>query len=729
MKRWLLLLMLPWLLAGCVLERFQLPESYRPVHAGATAPLADGAAFKGIADPQKGGEVILRFIRTGASQYVVEHYLVMPEGEDIVLPPAYARFLPLGGAHYALFWKRIGEDSKQGYALVRIDAERFQVLEPMSQSSTQALAQAHGITARPPGLVGGYTLDTTDEARVLKFFKDLAVRKTEIGLMLAATKRIPADLQTRTYAKLGEHIPRLKRKDIGTIAEEEALVAYARKLGADGIGAGHYLLARLAGNGWGMPVDGPLAIRQAEEAVTRGVARAGSVAAYIHYHGVGVPADPDRAVPIARRAADAGAPSAMLLLGLAHRDGQGVGKDLAEARRWFRQAADAGSEPAHALWASLLLDDKTAESDRAAAQALEIGIGLEDPHAYYLRGFLHEHGRGGLQDLALATRMFLMAAGRGDAYSGFLAGERLVLGQGVAQDLARGRAMLAKAEKAGIVEARSALERPAYAKPYCAGGECGKAMTTTERNRNLDNAPWVFAGLRYGSPHQEAIKLFGKPERIDDSTASTKLFWANGQFAVGYRTDNGLIDGFNIAGPGGVQFVAARAPGEPLLRLMPLSQEEIIRVLGKPSQIWYDDKHMDWDYRIDNRTEGSIFFKCVEGMNAACAQLHVHWSGPAVFDPNDGVDAHGLRVSPFCSATYDVTLKTLKQDPTGGKATNSRWELEIYANAKSGSWTVLGRSSDKTYPAYVECVLAKGTGDYRAEVWYKHHFAQQAGKR
>ncbi|MEW6678627.1 MAG: tetratricopeptide repeat protein [Pseudomonadota bacterium] len=729
MKNWLPIVLLPWLLAGCVLERFELPEDYRPKHAGATAPLADGAMFKGVADPKKGGEITLRFVKTGAAQYVVEHYLVMPEGEDMALAPAHALFLPLGGAHHALFWKRIGEDSKQGYALVRIESGRFQVLEPMSQSSTLALAKAHGIAAKPPSLVGGYTLDTSDEARVLKFFKDLAVRKTEASLTLAATRRIPADLRERTYARLGEHIPRLKRNDLGTIAEEESLVAYARKLGGEGKGLGNYLLARLAGNGWGMAADGPLAIREAEAAISRGVPRAGSVAAYIYYHGTGVRADPARAVPIARRAADAGAPAAMLLLGFAHRDGLGARKDLAEARRWFRRAADAGSEPAHAQWANLLLDDKTAESDHAAAQALETGIVHDDPYAYYLRGFMHEHGRGGPKDLNAATRMFLLAAGRGDAYSRYLAGERLLHGQGIAQDLARGRELLAEAAKAGIAEAGAALERPVYAKPYCEGTACENAPTATERNRNLDNSPWVFAGLRYGAPYQEAIRLFGKPESIDDATASTKLVWASGQFVVGYRKDNGLIDGFKVSGTDGARFVAARAPGEYLLKFMPLAQEEIIRILGTPSNIWYGDRHMDWDFRIDKRIESSLFFECPRGKEAPCAQLNVHWSGTAVFDPNDGVDALGLRVSPFCSANYDITLKTLKQLATGIKATNARWDIEIYANTENGGWTVFGKSRDKTYPGYIECVLAKGKGDYRAEAWYRHAFTQQPGAK
>lgn len=263
MKNGLLMLILPWLLAGCVLERFELPQDYAPNHPGAATPLANGAVFKGVADPKKGGEIFLRFVKTGPAQYVTEHFIAMPGGEDIVLPPAHARFVPLGGAHYALYWKRIGNEPKQGYALVRLDAGRLQVLEPMSQLSTLALAKAHGIAAQPPGLVGGYTFDTRDEARVLKFFKDLSVRKTEATLTLAATKQVPAALRTRTYAKLGEHIPHLTRADLGSAADAAAVAAWAQRLAREGDDHGHHLLARLSANGWGMPADGAAAIREA----------------------------------------------------------------------------------------------------------------------------------------------------------------------------------------------------------------------------------------------------------------------------------------------------------------------------------------------------------------------------------------------------------------------------------------------------------------------------------
>ena len=518
MKNWLLLLLLPWLLAGCVLERFALPNNYAPKHSGMTTPLADGAVFKGVADPKKGGEIFLRFVKTGPAQYVAEHFVAMPDGEDIALAPAHVRFLPLGGAHYALYWKRIGEEPKQGYALVRLDAGRLQVLEPMSQLSTLALAKAHGIAAQPPGLVGGYTFDTGDEARVLKFFKDLATRKTEATLTLAATKQVPADLRTRTYAKLGEHIPRLKRNDLGSETDAAAVVAWAQRLAREGDGHGQHLLARLAANGWGMPADGAVAIREAEAAVKNGVPQAAHVIAAMHYYGVGVPADPARALPYARRAAEAGSPGAMLLLGFAYGNGRGVAQDREAAKRWLQGAMNRNYGPAFAQWADLVLTEKTEAADRAALPAIERGVAHNDARAHVLRGVFHENGRAGLKDMDAAMKHFLAAAELGDAYAKYLVGYRLRHGQHIAQDIPRGRALLAEAAQAGIADAANAIETDAPA-VYLALGVAyrdGDGVT-----QNLDQARgWLEKAVsaEQWEANAELARIL-----IRDNTPSSKI--------------------------------------------------------------------------------------------------------------------------------------------------------------------------------------------------------------
>lgn len=480
MKRWFFMFVLQWLLTGCVLDTFELPASYSPKHSNAAAPLADGAVFHGQLDPEKGGEIYMRFVRTGTASYVMEQ-LALPDRDEGVMLPAHVRFVPLDARHYAMHWRYLG-NPKQGYALVRFESGRMMVLvPPRDQAAFSRLVERYGISARSLAL-GGYGLDTTDEGRLLGFFAALVTRTDMQIKVYAGAPGVPPAPRDAALMKLGEHIPQLTRQQLGDDATASEVVAWARTLAGEAHGAGHYLYARLAMNGWGMAADRALGVREAEAAVRRGVPQAEHVVAVAHYYGLGVPADPVRAYPHARRAADAGSPAGMSLVGLAYREGQGVRQDKLEARRWFRRAADAGHPPAHALWASLVLDDATEAGDQAARGAVDAGIATDDTFAHFLRGWMHENGRAGPKDLVAATVMFIAAADRGDAYSKYLAGHRLRHGQHVAQDIPRGRALLAEAAQAGVVEAKDALAQPdpAPAKKGCEEDWCKRALAVTE---------------------------------------------------------------------------------------------------------------------------------------------------------------------------------------------------------------------------------------------------------
>ena len=376
-------------------------------------------------------------------------------------------------------------DPGRSYALVRLEPGRLSVLTPRAQAAVAVLAQRHGITAKPPDLTGGHDLETVDEARLLGFFKALIEAGDLQARSYTARRTVPEAVRRETQAQLGAHIPRLQRRDLGDEADATALVAYARALAREGSAPGLYLLARLTANGWGTAADGPQAIRHADAAVARGLPQAAHVTAAVHFYGLGVPADPARALPFAQQAAQAGSRAAMTLLGVAYRDGQGVAKDAAQARRWLRHAADAQSPHAHALWAELVLEDRTEEGDRAALAALEAGMAADDARAHFLRGLMHEQGRGGAKDLAAATQRFLAAAERGDVYAKYLAGHRLRHGQHIAQDIPRGRALLAEAAQAGIDDARKALAQPdpEPVKKGCVEDWCQRALAVTERHQ------------------------------------------------------------------------------------------------------------------------------------------------------------------------------------------------------------------------------------------------------
>lgn len=526
MKNVWLMLMLPWLLAGCVLESFDLPEDYAPQHPGATAPLADGAMFYGQLDPKKGGEITLRFVKTGTAQYVMEQLAALPDGEAAAVPPAHVRFVPLGDAHYALYWKRLTQ-SERGYALVRLDPGRLTVLTPREQAALIVLAKGHGIVAKPPGF-GGYELDTTDEAVVLGFFKALAARKDLQATTYTSTTQVPTVLRDATLAQLGEHIPQLTRDDLGSETDAAAVVAWARSLASEGNGHGHYLLARFTTNGWGTTVDGPQAIKHAESAIAKGLVQAAHVIAAVHYYGVGVSPDPTRALPFARRAAEAGSPNAMLLLGFAYGNGQGVAEDREEAKRWMRRAADLDFGPAHAQWADLVIAEQTEAGDRAALPALERGIAHNDPRAWFLRGFLHEHGRAGPKDMDAAMEHYLVAAERGDAYSKYLVGYRLRHGQHIAQDIPRGRALLAEAAGAGIEDAKKALAQPDPA-PKSNGCEeewCKNALAFIEKQQKKQEAKLAVAKEDLGKLQRQqaenTAKVVGVQRQLRDTILKSR---------------------------------------------------------------------------------------------------------------------------------------------------------------------------------------------------------------
>lgn len=727
--RLLLLSALTLLLSGCLFDGFELPENYRPAHPGATTPVANGAVYRFAPTAEVPATRHLRFIRTGPASYVMEQYVDLHKGKPPNVYVHHARFMPLSGNHYALYWRQVATRT-QGYVLARLESRRLVLLGAGAREADLITFAARQDTKARKLATSGFALDTTDEGGVLTFLQKLAANSlTETAYTSQA--EVPRATRDAAFEELGPHIVRLERRDLGDDDQVKELATYVRALADEGNGWGHYALARFAANGWGMPTDAPLARVQADAAIRSGVPHANQVYAGLHYHGIGQPANPAAAIPYARRAAEAGVPAAMGLLGTAYRDGLGVQADKDEARRWFRRAADAGRGDAHALWADLVLDDKTAEQDAQALAALETGMKMEDPNAFYLRGFMHENGRGGVQDFAAATAMFLEAAKRRHDFATYLAGERLRRGQGIPQDIIRGRKLVARAAEKGIKEAEVALERTDHVLPgnTCVRGMCGNSQADAKPNPNLDKSPYVFAGLRYGASYQDAVRLFGKPERIESSGASSKLFWVNGKFEVSHNKDTGFINSFTVVGQEGVAFVRSRVPKEHMLKLLDLPKAKVADVMGKPTKIWYHDTLMDWEYAIDLHTQGSIFLECTRGAENTCDYMIVHWSGRITWFPNDGVDSWGLRVSPICGTAnaYRNANTRLGFVLSSKKAQTPVWELELFTNASSRTWVLAGKYRDTsvwtaTPSSWELCELAQGDGDYREQKWYGAYF-------
>lgn len=90
--------------------------------------------------------------------------------------------------------------------------------------------------------------------------------------------------------------------------------------------------------------------------------------------------------------------------------------------------------------------------------------------------------------------------------------------------------------------------------------------------------------------------------------------------------------------------------------------------------------------------------------------------------------AEGLFKEPTCD--YEVRIKRslstlLGEQPTGIKASNSKWDMELYANPTDRNWTLVGKSREPTTSSIKRlCQLARGlpSRPYMQEVWYRKYF-------
>lgn len=90
-------------------------------------------------------------------------------------------------------------------------------------------------------------------------------------------------------------------------------------------------------------------------------------------------------------------------------------------------------------------------------------------------------------------------------------------------------------------------------------------------------------------------------------------------------------------------------------------------------------------------------------------------------------DANGLYREPVCDFAFRVKSALAnfsKQVPTGLTAANEKWEMEIYSNAETQSWTLVGKSKTSNASENKLCRLAGGPGTrpYSGEGWFAAYF-------
>ncbi len=87
----------------------------------------------------------------------------------------------------------------------------------------------------------------------------------------------------------------------------------------------------------------------------------------------------------------------------------------------------------------------------------------------------------------------------------------------------------------------------------------------------------------------------------------------------------------------------------------------------------------------------------------------------------------GLYAEPVCD--YEFRIKKQRETmlgevPTGITASSSKWEMEIYANSKTGTWTLVGKSKDPSARLKTTwCRLSSGIDTpHQQEKWFQSYF-------
>ncbi len=91
-------------------------------------------------------------------------------------------------------------------------------------------------------------------------------------------------------------------------------------------------------------------------------------------------------------------------------------------------------------------------------------------------------------------------------------------------------------------------------------------------------------------------------------------------------------------------------------------------------------------------------------------------------------DSYGLRSNPTCASEQGILryyVKIRNQPPSGIRADNDKWMMEIYANNETRDWIVLGRSKNIDFDQTKLCGLAVGQGPYEQFKWYQEFFAKK----
>ena len=91
-------------------------------------------------------------------------------------------------------------------------------------------------------------------------------------------------------------------------------------------------------------------------------------------------------------------------------------------------------------------------------------------------------------------------------------------------------------------------------------------------------------------------------------------------------------------------------------------------------------------------------------------------------------DEIGFYKEPVCDYGFRVKsalVNIAKQVPTGLTATNAQWEMEVFNNPESKSWTLVGKSRAGDANPSKLCRISSGQqSPYEEQPWFKKYFGR-----
>jgi TPR repeat protein len=423
-------------------------------------------------DSNPGAEGLsFRFTAVDGKDFMVESYTTSKDGKlDAALfigrlvevAPGW-RVLELGD--------RIGA-SQRIYVLTRWDNGGFSAYAPLENKTMSAIAARHGITLSAPKLNDAGTFSGSFSPAAFKaMFADAAAHiergttpKPAMKLDYVSMPDLPGGIaaqgRRKAFETLSGAFPILLRA--AEPGHQQLMRRFMENLAQAGDPWGSYFLARIYGNGAGVPLDWAKAESYAEQAVAQGNERAKLILGYILRNGESpTAADQDRAFQLLTDAANAGDGTAMTNLATMHLDPKDPRHDEKKGYSWQERAAAAGEVNALYMVALRLRDGVgTQKSEADAFKAMTVAAQLFHPDALAELGRMYEKGQGTSADDALAIAQYRQAARLGNAWAQWQLGDRLLNGRGVPANEGEGKAWLEKAAANGSAEAAEPLKRP-----------------------------------------------------------------------------------------------------------------------------------------------------------------------------------------------------------------------------------------------------------------------------